>query len=128
LRLASDVLRRDTSRLDISYIGPKTHHGVRDYILDLVRLLLRRSPEVQTPTASGAKLRYQEHDRISIPEDVPALGIAEGDEGVIRGLHLDNETVLALVAIAYSTGQPRGEITMEIKPLRKVHSYTTAPQ
>jgi len=59
---------------------------------------------------------------------MPALGIEEDDEGVIRGLHLDNETVLAFVAIAYSTGQPRGEATVEIKPLRKVRSYTTASQ
>ena len=57
--------------------------------------------------------------------DVPALGVEEGDEGVIRGLQLDNETVLAFVAIAYSTGQPRGEVTVEIKPSRKVRSYTT---
>ena len=83
---------------------------------------------MQTPVTSGTRLSYQEYDRIAIPEDVPALGVAEGDEGVIRGLHLDNEAVLAFVAIAYSTGQPRGEVTMEIKPLRKVHSYTTAPQ
>ncbi|MBA2713015.1 MAG: hypothetical protein H0U55_05610 [Rubrobacteraceae bacterium] len=83
---------------------------------------------METPTASGVRVRYQEHDRISIPEDVPALDIEEGDEGVIRGLHLDNETVLAFVAIAYSTGQPWGEVTMEIKPHRKVLSYTTAPQ
>ena len=83
---------------------------------------------MQTPVTSGTRLRYQEYDRIAIPEDVPALGVAEGDEGVIRGLHLDNETVLAFVAIAYSTGQPRGEVTMEIKPLRKVHSYMTAAQ
>ena len=75
---------------------------------------------------SGTRLRFQEYDRISIPEDVPALGVEEGDEGVIRGLQLDNETVLALVAIAYSTGQPRGDVTMEIKPSRKVRSYTTA--
>jgi hypothetical protein len=81
---------------------------------------------VEMSIMSGARLRYQEYDRISIAEDVPALGIEVGDEGVIRGLQLDNETVLALVAIAYSTGQPRGEVTMEIKPSRKVHSYATA--
>ena len=81
---------------------------------------------MQTPATSSVRLRHQEYDRISIPEDVPALGVEEGDEGVVRGLHLDNETVLALVAIAYSTGQPRGEVTMEVKPLRKVRSYSTA--
>ena len=81
---------------------------------------------METSAMLGDRLRYQEHDRISIPEDVPALGVEEGDEGVIRGLQLDNETVLALVAIAYSTGQPRGEVMMEIKPYAKVRSYTTA--
>ena len=83
---------------------------------------------MQTPATPGVRLRHQEYDRISIPEDVPALGIEEGDEGVVRGLHLDNETVLAFVAIAYSTGQPRGEVTVEIKPLRKVRSYKNASQ
>ena len=83
---------------------------------------------MQTPATSKTRLGHQKYDRITIPEDVPAPGVAEGDEGIIRGLHLDNETVLAFVAIAYSTGQPRGEVTMEIKPLRKVRSYTTASQ
>jgi hypothetical protein len=83
---------------------------------------------MQTSVTYGTRPSYQEYDRIVIPEDVPALGVSEGDEGIIRGLHLDNETVLAFVAIAYSTGQPRGEVTMEIKPLRKVHSYKTTPQ
>ena len=83
---------------------------------------------MQTPVTSKTRLSHQEYDRIAIPEDVPALGVAEGDEGIIRGLRLDNETILAVVAIAYSTGQPRGEVTMEIKPLRKVHSYATASQ
>jgi hypothetical protein len=78
------------------------------------------------PIMSGARLRHQEYERISIPEDVPALGVEEGEGGVIRGLQRDNETVLALVAIAYSTGQPRGEVTVKIKPSRKVRSYTTA--
>ena len=54
-------------------------------------------------TTSGARLRYQEYDRI--PEDVPALGVEMGDEGVIRSLHLDNETVLAFVVVSYSTRQ-----------------------
>jgi len=81
---------------------------------------------VQTPATSGVRLHHQEHDRISIPEDVPALGVKKGDEGVIRGLHLDNETVLAFAAISYSTGQPRGWVIVELKPQSKVRSYTTA--
>jgi hypothetical protein len=100
--------------------------GTRGYVLGLGCSLVLRRSGVEMPITSGARLRYQEYDRISIPEDVPALGVQEGDEGVIRGLQLDNETVLALVAIAYSTGQPRGEVTVEIKPSKKVRSYTTA--
>jgi hypothetical protein len=71
----------------------------------------------------GGQLRYQEYDRISIPEDVPALGIEKGDEGVIRGLTLHNETVFAFV-MTYSTGQTRGWVIMELKPRKKIRSYT----
>ena len=80
---------------------------------------------MEITTTSGARLHYQEYDRIPIPEDVPALGVEKSDEGIIRGLHLDNETVLAFVAISYSTGQTRGWIILEIKPENKVLSYTT---
>ncbi len=69
----------------------------------------------------GGQLRYQEYDRISIREDVPALGIEKDDEGVIQGLTLHNETVFAFVT--YSTGQTRGWVIMELKPQRKVSSY-----
>lgn len=69
------------------------------------------------------RLRHQEYDRISIPEDVPALGIAKGEEGIIRGLHLHNETVFAFVMVSYSTGQTRGWVIVELKPRRKVRSY-----
>ena len=82
---------------------------------------------MHTPATSGTRLRYQEYDRVPIPEDVPALGVETGDEGIIRGLHLENETVLAFVTIAYSTGQTRGWIILEIKPENEVHSYTTVP-
>jgi hypothetical protein len=41
------------------------------------------------------------------PKMCPRSG-SRGDESVIQGLLLDNETVLAFVAIAYSTGQGRG--------------------
>ena len=74
----------------------------------------------------GGRLLYQEHDRIAIPEDIVALGIESGDEGVIRGLDFYNNTVFAFVMVTYSTGQLRGWVVMEIKPEMKVHSYTTA--
>ncbi len=83
---------------------------------------------MQAPTTGGVRPLYQEHDRIPIPEDVPALGIRKGDEGIVRKLDLHNDTVFAFVMITYSTGQTRGWVIMEIKPNTKVRSYTTAPR
>ena len=82
---------------------------------------------MQAPTtAQGARVLYQEHDRMPVPEDVPELGIREGDEGVIRRLTYLRNTVFAFVMVTYSTGQLRGRVVVEIKPERKVRSYTTA--
>jgi hypothetical protein len=78
---------------------------------------------VETSAVVDRQLRYQEYDRIAIPEDVPALGIEKGDEGVIRGLSLHDETVFAFVMITYSTGQARGWVVVELKPQLKVCSY-----
>ncbi len=83
---------------------------------------------MQAPTTGSVRLLCQEHDRIPIPEDVPALGIRKGDEGIVRKLDLHNETVFAFVMVTYSTGQTRGWVIMEIKPNRKVRSYTTTPR
>ncbi|MDQ3375705.1 MAG: hypothetical protein M3533_02270 [Actinomycetota bacterium] len=83
---------------------------------------------MEAPTVKGKRLLHQEHDRIPIPEEVPELGIREGDEGVIRRLTYLRNTVFAFVMVTYSTGQPRGWVVVEIKPERKVRSYTTATQ
>ena len=84
---------------------------------------------MQAPTtAKGARVLYQEHDRMPIPENVPELGIRRGDEGVIRRLTYLRNTVFAFVMVTYSTGRVRGWIVVEIKPERKVRSYTTAAQ
>ena len=72
----------------------------------------------------SGQLVYQVHDLISIPEDVPALEIKSGDEGVIRELVLHNDSVTAFVKTSYSTGQTRGWIFVEIMPEEKVLSYT----
>ncbi len=82
---------------------------------------------MQAPTsARGTRVLYQEHDRVPIPEDVPELGIRRGDEGVVRRLTYLRNTVFAFVMITYSTGQLRGWVVVEIRPERKVRSYTTA--
>jgi hypothetical protein len=80
---------------------------------------------LQAPTTRSGRLLCQEHDRIAIPEDVPALGIRKGDEGIVRNLELYNDTVFAFVMITYSTNQTRGWVIMEIKPNHKVRSFTT---
>ncbi len=82
---------------------------------------------MQAPTSTkGTRVLYQEHDRIPIPEDLPELGIRRGDEGVVRRLTYLRNTVFAFVMVTYSTGQLRGWVVVEIKPERKVRSYTTA--
>ncbi len=82
---------------------------------------------MQAPTtARGTRVLYQEHDRMPIPEDVPELGIREGNEGVVRRLTYLRNTVFAFVMVTYSTGQPRGWVVVEIKPERKVRSFTIA--
>ncbi|CAA9392916.1 MAG: hypothetical protein AVDCRST_MAG01-01-619 [uncultured Rubrobacteraceae bacterium] len=83
---------------------------------------------MQSPTVRSAPLLHQEYDRIAIPEAVPELGIREGDEGVVRRLTYLRNTVFAFVMVTYSTGLPRGWVVVEIKPERKVRSYTTASQ
>jgi len=81
---------------------------------------------MEAPATKSPRVIYQEHDRIPIPEDVPQLGIRRGDEGVIRRLTYLRNTVFAFVIVTYSTGQLRGWVVVEIKPERKVRSYTTA--
>jgi hypothetical protein len=84
---------------------------------------------LQAPTRErGRPLVYQVRDLISIPEDVPALEIERGDEGIIRELVLVNESVTAFVEVSYSTGRTRGWILVEIMPEEKVLSYTLEGQ
>ena len=73
----------------------------------------------------GRKLVYQMHDRISIPEDVPDLGVCKGDEGIVRELVMHNDSVTAFVEVAYSTGQTRGWVVVEVMPgVRVLSSYS----
>ena len=81
---------------------------------------------METQTTTSTRLIHQEHGRIPFPEDVPALGVRAGEEGVIRNLTYLRNTVFALVMVPYSTGQPKGWVVVELKPHLKVHSYTTA--
>ena len=81
---------------------------------------------MQAQTVKSLPLLHQEHDRLAIPQNVPELGIREGDEGVIQRLTYLRNSVFAFVKVSYSTGQPRGWVVVEVKPERKVRSFTTA--
>lgn len=74
---------------------------------------------------SGRSL-YVERDLIPIPEDLPDIGVTEGDEGLITDLKLQNNNVIALVQVSYSTGQPRGWVEMNVMPEEKVLSHTAS--
>ena len=76
---------------------------------------------MQASTTRSGRLLWQEHDRIAIPEDVPALGIRKGDEGIVRKLDIYNDTVFAFVMITYSTGQTRGWVIMDVIRSRYKH-------
>lgn len=80
---------------------------------------------METLTQERSKARYTEYDRISIPEDVPALGVEKGYEGVIHGLDYHDDIVYASVLVSYSTDQPRGWVGVQVAPEEKVSSYTT---
>jgi hypothetical protein len=80
---------------------------------------------MESPTARNTPLLHQEYDRIPVPEDVPELGVRAGDEGVIRRLTYLRDTVFAFVLMSFSTGQPKGWVVVEVKPERKVRSFTT---
>jgi hypothetical protein len=89
-----------------------------------VSLSRRNVLDTSTRERSG-RLAYQEHDLISIPEDVPALEVERDDEGIVRELILLNDKVVtAFVEVPYSTGQTRGWVLMQIMPEEKVLSYT----
>lgn len=73
----------------------------------------------------GGRLLYTEHDRISIPEDIPELGVEKGNHGVIQNLDFTNNRVHASVAVTYSTNRMCGLIDMQLTPEEKIVSYAT---
>jgi hypothetical protein len=80
---------------------------------------------LEAPTRERSRpLVYEVGDLISIPEDVSALDVERGDQGILRELVLLNDSVTAFVEVTYSTGQTRGWILVEIMPEKKVLSYT----
>lgn len=83
---------------------------------------------MQAPSRErGTRTVCREHDLVAIPADIPDLGVRAGDKGIVRGLDLHDNTVVASVRVDYSTRQPRGWVIMETKPTSRVLSYTTDP-
>ncbi|MGF1471082.1 MAG: hypothetical protein ACFB50_04965 [Rubrobacteraceae bacterium] len=80
---------------------------------------------MEAPVRHSVKALYAEYDVISIPEDIPELGVEKGNEGVIRELKHHPNSVTASVMVTHSTNQPKGWIDVQIKPEEKVSSYTT---
>ena len=70
---------------------------------------------------------YKELDVISIPGDVPEQGIKAGDGGEIHALDLraNGNEVVALVRVPYSTGQTRCWLEVNVRPGRRILSYST---
>lgn len=81
--------------------------------------------EISRQCYSGRSL-YVERDLIPIPEDLPAIGVTEGDEGLITALNLQNDNVVALVQVTYSTGQHRGWVEMKVVPDERVLSHAAS--
>ncbi len=79
---------------------------------------------METSAKEGGRLIYKEHDRISIPQDIPELGVEKGAEGVVKSLDYADNNVRASVVVTYSTNQPRGLVNVQLTPEEKVSSYT----
>jgi hypothetical protein len=88
----------------------------------------KHEPEevVMGPTAPrrAETPRYQEHDLVPICEDIPQLDVRRGEEGVIEGLDLRNNTVVAFVKVYRSTRQLKGLVEMRLRPSEGIVSYT----
>jgi len=72
----------------------------------------------------GKARGYTEHDLIALPEDIPALGVKAGSEGIIKRLDYRRNSVYADVTVTYSTRRPRGSVRMEITPKERILSYS----
>jgi hypothetical protein len=81
---------------------------------------------VQAPTTRSGRLLCQKRDRIPITEDVPALGIRKGDEGIVRKLDLYNDTVFAF--LISPTPPDRLGDGSSWRSNHKVRSFTTTPR
>ncbi len=77
-------------------------------------------------TRPGEQHVYYEYDVVAIPEDIPELKIREGDTGIVENLDLRNNTLFASVRVYRSTGQTKGKVEMQVRPLQEIVSHTAA--
>lgn len=77
-----------------------------------------------TASRRAGKPRYQEYDLVPVCEDIPQLDVRRGEEGVIEGLDLRNDSVVAFVKVYRSTRQLKGLVEMRLRPDEEVVSYS----
>ncbi|QIN80293.1 hypothetical protein GBA65_19195 [Rubrobacter marinus] len=70
---------------------------------------------------------YKEYDLVSIPADIPAIGVKIGETGLVRDLDLRlGGDVIATLQLISPTGQTKGWVEMEVRPSERVLSYSAA--
>ena len=69
----------------------------------------------------------KEYDLVTIPADIPALGVKLGEKGLVRDLALRiGGDVVATLELVAPTGLTKGWVEMEVRPTEKVLSYDQA--
>ena len=71
---------------------------------------------------------YKQYDLVTIPADIPALGVKLGETGLVRDLDLrrGGVDVVATMQMVAPTGRTKGWVEMEVRPAEKVLSYAPA--
>ena len=66
----------------------------------------------------------KEYDLVSIPTDIPGLGVKLGEKGLVRDLDLRlGGGVVATLQLVAPTGLTKGWVEMEVRPAERVLSY-----
>lgn len=69
----------------------------------------------------------KEYDLVTIPADIPAIGVKLGEKGLVRNLDLRlGGDVIATLQLVSPTGLTKGWVEMEVRPEERVRSYATA--
>lgn len=66
----------------------------------------------------------KEYDLVTIPMDIPALGVKLGEKGLVRDLDLKlGGGIIATLQLVAPTGLTKGWVEMEVRPDERVLSY-----